>query len=652
MLKAKKVSKAVIIGNKKLLHPTVDILHSIQCVHVEDFTEDDSFLTIGKPGEAASDASNKLVKLRSIIHFLGIKPKHSDKLQNEDAILNELDAKLEKLDSTVNDLLDRKNVLGNELKNIDESIFVLEPLSLLPLDLEYYEGYSSINAIIGYILGEISEIEQEIRSITTNYELFSSPYNKKNVIALFMPVEYQQQVTDILEKYYFNDIHVPELKGNPGKIMTGMIKRKEDIQLELTSLEDEIADLKGKYMDFILASDEILSITTEKAEAPLRFATSESTFIIDCWIADDKFHEVEDTLETNFNGGVMISKLDTEKEEIESSTIPVEYDNPGVVKPLETIMDLYSRPLYKEIDPSVIIFFTFPLFYGLMLGDIGYGLVLFTLGMVGRAKIKTGGLRPLATLLVYCSITTTIFGILFAEIFGFHVFGHHSVVAILLGEHSALGGIFYNFHALPILDRLGERDIPILLIVSALIGVVHLNLGFILGFRNEAVSHGLKTAVLEKLSWMVLQLGIAIFALAAMGYIPAAGMTGGIVISVIGVVMLIAGEGATAILELPSILSNTLSYTRLAAVGLSSVGIAYAINYIVTNLLFPEGGVFIIVGIIVLLIGHTVNTVLGVVAPGLHALRLQYVEFFTKFYHGGGRKFNPFGYNRKYTEVK
>lgn len=652
MLKPKKVSKAVIIGNKKLLHPTVDILHSIQCIHVEDFTEDGSFLTIGKPGEVASEASNKLVKLRSLTNFLGIKPTHSDKLQNEDVILNELDTKLEKLDSIVNDLLDRKNVLGNELKNIDDSILVLEPLSLLPVDLEFYNGYSSITVITGYVQGEISEIEQEIRSITANYELFSSPHNKRNVIALFMPVEYQQQVTDIVEKYYFNDFRVPELMGNPGKIMTGMQNRKEDIQLELTSLEDEIADLKGKYMDFVLASDEILSITTEKAEAPLRFATSESTFIIDCWIADDKFHQVEDTLEKNFNGSVMISKLDVEKEEIESSTIPVEYDNPGPVKPLEAIMDLYSRPLYKEIDPSAIIFITFPLFYGLMLGDIGYGLVLLTLGMIGRAKIKTGGLRPLATLLVYCSITTTIFGVLFAEIFGFHIFGEHTIVVELLGEHSPISQIFYNFHALPILNRLGEDDIPILLIISALIGVVHMNLGFILGFRNEAISHGLKTAVLEKISWMVLQLGIAIYALAAFDAIPEVGMKGGIVVSLIGVVMLIAGEGGTAILELPSILSNTLSYTRLAAVGLSSVGIAFAINNIVTQMLFPKGGFFIIIGIIVLLIGHTVNTVLGVIAPGLHALRLQYVEFFTKFYVGGGRKFNQFGYTRKYTEVK
>lgn len=652
MLKAKKVSKAVIIGNKKLLHPTVDILHSIQCVHVEDFIEDDSFLTIGKPGEVASEASKKLVKLRSLTNFLGIKSTQSDKLQNEDAILNELDAKLEKLDSIVTELLDRKNVLGNELKNIDNSIFVLEPLSLLPLDLEFYRGYSSITVITGYVLGEISEIEQEIRSITAKYELFSSPCDKRNVMTLFVPVGHQQQVMDILENYYFNDIRIPELKGNPGMIMSGMQNRKEDIQLELNSLEDQITNLKDEYVDFILASDEILSITTEKAEAPLRFATSENTFIIDCWITDDKFQQVEDTLEKNFNGSVMISKLDMEKEEIESSTIPVEYDNPGSVKPLETIMDLYSRPLYKEIDPSVVIFFTFPLFYGLMLGDIGYGLVLLTLGLVGRAKIRSEGLKPLATLLIYCSITTLIFGILFAEVFGFHLFGHHSVVAELIGEHSALGGIFYNYHALPILDRLDENDIPILLVGTALIGVLHLNLGYLIGFRNEAVKHGVKTAILEKLSWIVLQVGVIIYAAAYMGYLPAQGTAVGAFVAVLAVVMLIAGEGATAILELPSMLTNILSYTRLAAIGLSSVGIALAINKIATESLFPKGGLFIIIGIIVLILGHTLNTVLGVIAPGLHSLRLQYVEFFTKFYSGGGRQFNPFGYTRKYTEEK
>ncbi|MCL7414073.1 MAG: V-type ATP synthase subunit I, partial [ANME-2 cluster archaeon] len=372
----------------------------------------------------------------------------------------------------------------------------------------------------------------------------------------------------------------------------------------------------------------------------------------DCWIPDDTFDNAATFIEDRFNHSLFFTKLDVKEEEIKAETIPVEYDNPGSVKPLETIMDLYSRPIYREIDPSAIIFITFPLFYGIMLGDIGYGLVLLTLGLIGKAKIRSEGLKPLATLLIYCSISTLIFGILFAEIFGFHLFGPHSIVAELFGEHSAMGEIFYNFHALPILERLGKKDIPILLLATALIGTLHLNLGFILGFRNEAISHGVVKAILAKLSWIVLQLGIAIIILAALGYIPLIGKTAGAVVAVIGVVMLIAGEGGAGILELPSILSNTLSYTRLAAVGLSSVGIAFAVNEIVTGMLFPQGGLFIVLGILVLIVGHTVNTVLGVVAPGLHALRLQYVEFFTKFYHGGGRKFNPFGYTRKYTEEK
>jgi V/A-type H+-transporting ATPase subunit I len=650
MLAAKKVSKAIIVGNKTLLDSVVDVLYQLNCIHIEDFDKEDSFLSIGRPGKAATEASNKLVKLRSFSNFLGLKPHNPDTLVNQDSLLHEMDDKLDELDSAISRLTDKRNYLDNELKAIESKVVELEPFSQFPLDVDMYKGYNSISVHTGFV--HSNEIETDIRSITTDYELFISSYNKMQVIALFISKEYEERIVEVLDKNAFSEIHIPELTGNPQQLISGMINRKQDIQIELASIESEIDILQKKYKDFVQASDEVLSITTQKAEAPLKFATSDNTFIIDCWISDDEFEKVVSTIEHEFNGRIFISKLDLEEEEIESESIPIEYDNPNPVKPLETIMDLYSRPTYKEIDPSAIIFITFPLFYGIMLGDIGYGLVLITLGMVGIAKIKEGELRSLSTLLVYCSISTIIFGILYAEIFGFHIFGHHSIVTSLMGENSVLGMAFYNFSLLPILDRLNPDDIPILLIASALIGVVHLNLGFLLGFRNMAISHGMKEAVLEKISWIVLQLGIAIVIIAYLGFIPQAGLTIGAAVAVLGFVMLIAGEGMGAILELPSILSNTLSYTRLAAVGLSSVGIAFAVNEIVTTMLFPEGGIFIIIGILVLIIGHTVNTVLGVVAPGLHALRLQYVEFFTKFYEGGGRKFNPFGYIRKYTEVK
>lgn len=652
MLKAKKLSRAILVGHKNLLDQAIEALYGLNCIHIEDFTQENDFVSIGKPAEVASEVSNKLIKLRSLSNFLGIKPKYTDNLLDEESILTDFDARLDELDTAVSDLLDKRIVLDNESKSIETNIKDLLPLSMFPLSVEMYRDYSSLSVRAGYIQGNPIDIENKFKGITAKYDISFALFNKAQFMVLFIPVEHNDAVSKILDEYHFTEHHIPEMTGDPGKLLAGFNNRKNDIQAELKLIEEEIIRLQNRYSDFVLASDEILSITTQKAEAPLRFATSESTFIIDCWIPDDKFDNAAKFIEERFNHSLFFTKLDIEEEEIKTETIPVEYDNPDSVKPLETIMDLYSRPIYREIDPSAIIFITFPLFYGIMLGDIGYALVLLTLGLIGKARLKSEGLKPLATLLIYCSISTLIFGILFAEIFGFHMFGHHSIVTELFGEHSALGKVFYNFHALPILERLGKDDIPILLIATALIGTLHLNLGFILGFRNEAVSHGVVKAILAKISWIVLQLGIAIIILAVLGYIPLAGKTVGAVVAVIGVVMLIAGEGGAGILELPSILSNTLSYTRLAAVGLSSVGIAFAVNEIVTGMLFPQGGLFIVLGILVLLIGHTVNTVLGVVAPGLHALRLQYVEFFTKFYHGGGRKFNPFGYTRKYTEEK
>jgi V/A-type H+-transporting ATPase subunit I len=123
----------------------------------------------------------------------------------------------------------------------------------------------------------------------------------------------------------------------------------------------------------------------------------------------------------------------------------------------------------------------------------------------------------------------------------------------------------------------------------------------------------------------------------------------GIVLAVIGFVLLLIGEGAYGLLEVPSLLSNTLSYTRLLAVGMSSVGIAFTVNTM-AGMLAGAGIIGMIGAALVFLGGHAINLALGILAPGLHALRLHYVEFFQKFYEGGGRIYNPFGYIRKYTE--
>jgi V/A-type H+-transporting ATPase subunit I len=162
----------------------------------------------------------------------------------------------------------------------------------------------------------------------------------------------------------------------------------------------------------------------------------------------------------------------------------------------------------------------------------------------------------------------------------------------------------------------------------------------------------MKHAVLEKGSWMIIELGVLVAALGYFGGISALTYVGAGIL-VLGIVLLTMGEGIKGPIELPSLMGNTLSYARIIAVGLSSIYIASTVNDIAFKMIWPDHsqiGFAAIAALIVFILGHALNTVLSIIAPGLHSLRLQYVEFFGKFYQGGGRKFNPFGYIRKYTE--
>jgi V/A-type H+/Na+-transporting ATPase subunit I len=647
MSRPKEMTRAVIVGHKSILKQTIDSLYDTNLFHIEDFVEDESGFKISKPLKNAEEVSKKLVKIRSIANYLGIVHKEPV-VQKTDSVLRDLDSKLDELDRAIATKTDAIAQLENELKDLDSQKRELMPYLAINLDFDDYRGYESLKVFAGMVKGNLDG--SQISSITKAYELYFDPQSK--AIVLFVAKSDADKVYELLQGIGFRELRVPERGGVPSELLRFIEQKEAEVTRKIESLRNEIESLKTKYADFILASDEILSIESQKAELPLRIATSANAFIIEGWTPNENYDKVVSAVNSATNGKAYVSSLEIEEEEEEH--VPVEYNNSKVAAPMQQIMDLYSRPKYTELDPSSVILITFPLMYGLILGDIGYALILGAIALAVKKAIKSDAVGDLMNILIYCQISTFIFGIIYGEFLGFSLASLHT-------EHGSVPGLIPGWETIVLFEGLGgeEFTFPIhrthmvmtMIAVTVLIGLLQLNLGFLLGFANISKHHGVKHAVLEKGSWLVIELGVL---LAAIGYLGGTGLAYvGAVVLVLGIVMLTMGEGIKGPIELPSLMGNALSYARIIAVGLSSIYIASTVNDIAFEMIWADHskiGFVAIAAILVFILGHALNTVLSIIAPGLHALRLQYVEFFGKFYEGGGRKYNPFGYIRKYTE--
>jgi V/A-type H+-transporting ATPase subunit I len=201
-----------------------------------------------------------------------------------------------------------------------------------------------------------------------------------------------------------------------------------------------------------------------------------------------------------------------------------------------------------------------------------------------------------------------------------------------------------------------------LLFISMMIGFLHLALGFGLGFYNKSVRFGMKHAFMEKFSWLMILAGgwfLLIWLIDALiqplGWMGFPGLSYYIFIALAliipGTIMAYIGEGGGAILELPGLMSNVLSYTRLTAIAMSKAGLALAFNTLAFTII-GLSGINAVFAIMVFVVGQLMVFILGIISAGMHSVRLHYVELFQKFYEGGGKSFNPLRIVRKWTSEK
>ncbi len=597
------MKKVSVTGPRNHLQDVIETLHDLELLHIEDYEGE---LDTGEPFEEAEKLSQTLVDVRSILSKLP-----ETEVKEEDFDLAEVQKELENVREKVSELEDRRESFEKELSSLEEEEGFLRKIAGSGIDYEDLQGTESLDVFVGEL--DSQKFKREVD--TDNYELVEG----EEASIVFYYVEDSDEVERTLSEIGASEIEIVEAdrSGSIDGLLSDIEQERSEIQEELDSVEGEMEDFSREWRGKLEAAEKFMTEKVEKAEAPLRFATTESTFIAEGYVPASKFEIMEEELIDVTNGSIHV-------QEEEKGQPPVKHENNALVRPFESLTDLVAVPRYNELDPSFMIFLTFPVMFGFMIGDAGYGL---TSGIVFYAAYRMyPEAREIFKSLMYASVATLIFGLAFGDAFGYVIFGHHSELAAVTGIHL--------FEKIPILFHRAEHLGQVFKIAAAF-GVFHVNLGYLLGAYNEYVRHGVKEAFLENGSWIVLEIG------AGLWYFMGAAV--GAPVVALSVILLYLGEGIEGVVEIPSLLSNILSYLRIFGVSVAAVALAGVVNSMAQPLFAMQSMAGFIGGVAVLMIGHTFNTFIKIMEGFLQGIRLHYVELFTKFFEGGGKIYMPFG---------
>lgn len=432
-------------------------------------------------------------------------------------------------------------------------------------------------------------------------------------VLLLVPASAAERTERLLSAGRVQEVPLPSpYRGQPvAEAIQGMAARLAAIPDQMARLRlarEQLARTHGAELSRARAA---MHDHVARLDALPYFALSQRAFVLEGWVPDARLSQLADGLAARVGNTVVVDEIG--REEWRGEDTPVVLSNPRLFRPFELIVRQVPLPRYGSLDPTPFVAVFFPMFYGLMLGDIGYGLALGGLGLVLHARSRPGSAaRAAAEIAGPCAIFAIIFGAAYGEFFG------------------DLGRRWLGLR--PLFDR-EEAIVPFLGLAVAL-GTVHILLGLGLGVVNAVRGHHRRAALGRGLTAGMIVLIVAAL-LASFEVLPRALFTPSVIALLVAFPLLILAEGIVAPIELLSAIGHILSYARIMALGIASVMLA-----VVANRMAGAVG-SAVVGAVFALLFHMVNFALGLFSPTIHALRLHYVEFFGKFYSPGGAEYHP-----------
>ncbi len=565
--------------------------------------------------------------------------KRKYKYEGIEKLIKDVEEFLSKVEPEVKAIEAKITSLQTEIERIKSDISVLELLSSLNIEVSYLRSTDMLEIVVGTVdRNRFKPLLEEVSKATGGRVVVVSKELKDRVLAVFVFLKGDyEKANPILAKYSLERIEIPEGEGTPRELIREYEAKLKEREKDLEDARKDAEKLAEKYYEDVVFYKELVENERDKSSVLPMLARTNMTFALTGWLPRADVTKILEGIKRLTGGKAYINVREPSEEELEE--IPIKLNNPGWAKPFEMLTEMYGVPRYDEIDPTPIITFTYSFFFGFMLTDFMYGLIVGLVAALlvkGHKKLNDGTYKFAYTLLI-SSFFTMFMGAIFGSYFG-----------------NALD--LAGFHVPRVWDTF-ENALVVLQLALA-IGLAHLFTGYTIGFVVKLKNGDKKGALFDQLSWMLIILGIVVLALASGS--QSAKLTGEVIFG-IGLVLFAIGEvvnnkGLAALLIISDFfgfVGSWLSYARLMALALATSGIAMVVNILV-QMIWGIKFLYIgpIVGVILFIGGQLFSVAINSLGAFVHSLRLQYVEFFGTFYSGDGKPFEPFKAKREVSELE
>ena len=632
------MSRVEIIGLKKHLERLIPLLHSSGYLQIDDIREIPNamlqpFTPTARMQEEREEIDLLIANINGLVETFSVfhKGTNDSGVREDDLTFYSIKNNVADITAQVQYFNMRRKTLQDELISHSKYIEMLKVISPFEPESSRESGNATIRALVHTSQTmAMTLLANQLKLLTHGkFEMITAKVGEEtNAVIGIFPLELVPQVETFMKNERVAELILPEEYAylSTDEALQHIEKIVELNHEELGKIDGSIQQMAIKRLPLLKIWQLICKDMIDEIEAYLKIGETKFTFTIFGWIPKEDFKALKGILRKEFSGEVLSNEIDI-PEELQSR-IPVKTKNSSAVEPFEHFVKMRATPSYSDIDPSTLVAVFMPIFFGMMTGDVGYGIVMLIIALLLGKKVKEGLLADIMKFLRLGAIWTIAFGVLFGEYFG------------NLGEKLGIQPLW--------LSRSEPESIFPLLTMAIAVGVGHIMFGLLIGAWNAFV-HKNRSHLLERIGMFVGILGILFLVGSLTSYLPVGFTMLGWIVFATGLIAVAVSMGATGVflgpIEFVGLLGSILSYLRIAALGLASVYLAKVANDLAG--MAPS----IVIGILMSVLIHAINIVMAIISPTIQSLRLQYVEFFRRFYEGGHSPFQPF-MRRVYKKVK